>query len=99
MGEGHLQVLERLRPRELEGAVVVVEDEVAVQPPRDPVPFGRLAAVRRRVAEQSAADLGEVDVGLAAAAAAAAVAAGSRQPSFPFSTGGPRSATRSTRST
>ena len=47
-----------------------------MQAARDRVPLGRLAAVRGRVAEQFAADLGEVDVGLADAAALAAVALG-----------------------
>src|SRR5205085_1926532 len=75
VGEGDLQILERLRPRELEGVVVVVEDEVAVQMARQPFTGAGLSAVGRRVAEEAAADLGEVDVGLADAAAHAPVRA------------------------
>ncbi len=70
VGERHLEVIDRLRAGELEGAVVVVDDQVAVEPARDPALLA-LAAVRRRVAEQGTADLGEVDVGPAVAAATA----------------------------
>ncbi len=64
------------RAGELERVVVVVEDEVAVQAARQSVRLRRLAAVGRRVAEEGAADLVEVDVGLAPAAALAAVGLG-----------------------
>ena len=69
MGEGDLEVVQRLRPRELEGFVVVVEDEVAVQAAGQAMLGVGLAAVGRRVAEEAAADLREVDVGLAVGAA------------------------------
>ncbi len=58
--------------------VVVVEHQVAVQVARQPVAFRALAAVGRRVAEERAADLVQVDVGLAVAAALAAVGAWAR---------------------
>ena len=68
VGHGHLEVVARFGARELEGAVVVVEDQVAVQVDRLAAVDG-LAAVGGGVAEELATDLGEVDVGLAVAAA------------------------------
>ena len=70
-----------------------------MQAARQPVLLRRLAAVGRRVAEECAADLREVDVGLAAAAALRPSDFGSRQPSFSFSTSWTCSATSCTRST
>ena len=64
---GHLEVVLGRGAGELARGVVVVEHQVAVQVARQPVPLRALAAVGRRVAEESAADLVEVDVGLAAA--------------------------------
>ena len=76
MGDGDLEVVLGRRPRELERVVVVVEHQVAVQVARQPVRLARLAAVGGGVAEEGAADLVEVDVGLAVAAAFVAVALG-----------------------
>ena len=70
---GHLEVVLGRRAGELERVVVVVEDEVAVQPPRQAVRLRRLAAVGSGVAEEGAADLVEIDIGLAVSAALAAV--------------------------
>ena len=86
MGEGDLEVVDRLRPGELEGVVVVVEDEVAVQAARQAVLCVGLAAVGRRVAEEAAADLGEVDVGLAVGAALVPVGARVAPAELAFST-------------
>ena len=68
MGERHLEVAELRRAGELGAGVVVVEHQVPMQPAGHGVPARDLAAVRRRVAEERAPDLHQVDVGLAPAA-------------------------------
>ncbi len=73
VGEGHLEDPLLRGAGVLEGVVVVVEDEVAVQPPRQPTGLGLLVAVGRRVAEQLASQVLQVDVGLAVSAPSAAV--------------------------
>src|SRR3954468_6948113 len=65
MRQRDLEILGGLRSGELAAAVVVVDDEIAVERAADAAP-ALLAAVRRRVAEEAATQVHEVDVRLGA---------------------------------
>ena len=75
VGEGHLEDPQLRGAGVLEAVVVVVEDEVAVQPAGQPAVLAGLAAVGGGVAEQLPPQVLQVDVGLAVAPTPAPVGA------------------------